>query len=229
MIRVAVVSDVTLYREGMARLLADEQALDVVGTAGGCDEAVALLGVGRADVVLVDMAMPSSEATIRALRRTGTLANVIALGVADVEEEVLACIEAGAAGYVARDAPLGELTALIRSVNGGEVIVTPRMAAALARRLSSLAAHRPIVRPGTLSLREVEIARLVATGLPNKEIAARLCIAPTTVKNHVHNILEKLGIERRSEIAAHLVRRPVERLSAEHAVVGRPADGTTCQ
>lgn len=214
MIRVAVVSDIVLYRDALARQLGSEQALEVAGTAGGWDEAMALVAGSGVQVALVDIAMVSAEPLVGALSRAAGQTVVVALGVAEEEDDVVRCIEAGAAGYVSREATFPQLISVIRSVSAGEIICSPRMAAVLARRLTSLAAHRPIVRAGTLSLREVEVARLVAMGLSNKEIAARLSIELATVKNHVHNILEKLAIERRAEVASQLPRRMPVRMSA---------------
>jgi two-component system, NarL family, nitrate/nitrite response regulator NarL len=120
--------------------------------------------------------------------------------------------EEGTAGYVPRDAGLADLEACVHSVARGEALYTPRMAAALLRRIAALAAERRPQPPrAKLTLREREIAALMREGLSNKEIASVLSIEASTVKNHVHNILAKLDVHRRAEAAARLGPLPLTR------------------
>jgi two-component system nitrate/nitrite response regulator NarL len=125
--------------------------------------------------------------------------------VPELEQEILECAEAGVAGYVTRNGSLADLIATIESVGRDEIIVSPRVAAALVRRLALLAAERrgPSARRA-LTSRERDVVMLLEGGLSNKEIAERLCIEVTTVKHHVHNILKKLRVSRRGEAAAKL-------------------------
>jgi DNA-binding NarL/FixJ family response regulator len=130
---------------------------------------------------------------------------VIALSVEETDEELIACAEAGVAGFVRRDAAFDELTTTISSVVRGELPCSPQTAAILLRRIAQLAAERRRVTvTARLTPREREIVRLIDDGLSNKEIAGRLHIELATVKNHVHNILEKLQVHGRLEAAAHL-------------------------
>jgi DNA-binding NarL/FixJ family response regulator len=123
---------------------------------------------------------------------------IVALGVPDVEGDVLACAEAGIAGYVTREASLEELVAVVRSAVQGELRCSPRIAAGLLRRLSALSEHGPSAPRVRLTARQREIVRLIGQDLSNKEIAHRLGIEVATVKNHVHNLLEKLNVHRRT-------------------------------
>lgn len=202
MTRVLVVGDVRIYRDGLAEVLARETGVEIVGTAAGqaeVDDGVRKL---RPDVVLLDTAMAGAIETIRSVATMGTGAQVVALGVPEREREVLDCAEAGVAGYVTRAASLADLVAAVAGVARGEVLCSPRMAAALLRRVAALAAERTPAAEALLTRRELEIVELIDAGLSNKEIARRLSIEPATVKNHVHNILEKLKVDRRAQAAA---------------------------
>ena len=205
MIRVLVVGDIRLYRDGLAFHLARQASLSVVGTAA--DRAEALRGARELgpDVVLLDIAMPESLAAVRDLAALAPAPRVVALAVPEVERDVIACAEAGVAGFVQREGSLADLVAAVESAACGELVISPRMAASLLRRVSALAADRAAAPAhAELTGREGEIVRLIDQGLSNKQIAARLCIEVATVKNHVHNILEKLGIHRRAEVAVRL-------------------------
>ena len=199
--QVFVVTGVRLYREGLARCLGAEY--DVIGTAPHGREAVRRIAERHPDVVLVDMAVPESAVTVRAIVELNPAPKVVALGVPENEPDVLACAEAGISGYVPRDASLRDLVRGIESVARGEALCSPRIAASLFRRVAILAGDRPAgQRPAELTAREHQIIDLIDQGLANKEIASELCIEVATVKNHVHNILEKLEVARRGEAAA---------------------------
>jgi DNA-binding NarL/FixJ family response regulator len=194
---VFVLSQVRFYGEALARML-DGDHCQVVGTGSPPDLHLEVLRSVEPDLVLVDAGL---REVIPGLARIGP-APVLALGVADSEREVLSCAEAGATGYVFGDATLAELLATMQSVTSGEMPCSPRIAASLIHRVAVLAAGHS-ARPATeLTPREVEIVKLVDAGLSNKEIGRRLSIELSTVKNHVHSILEKLGAHRRGEAAA---------------------------
>jgi DNA-binding NarL/FixJ family response regulator len=143
---------------------------------------------------------------IRAVAEQAPATRVVVLGLPAGDQALLDCAEAGAAGYVSRDASLADLKAALQSAVLGELRCTPRDAAALLRRVALLAAQRsgPAPTGAALTQREVEIAGLIDGGLSNKEIARRLGIEVSTVKNHVHNILEKLQVHRRGEAVSQL-------------------------
>lgn len=205
MIRVAIVADTRLYREGLAQVLGRDSRISVVATVARHDEALASLPAVQADVVLVDMATPDSCRLVRAMLDRVPHARVIALGVAEDGDDVLGCAEAGVAGYVPREASIEDLVAAVESVARGEAICSPRVAASLLRRVAALAAtHEGALPLAHLTIREREIIRLIDDGLSNKEIARHLGIEVATVKNHVHNILDKLQVHRRGEAAARM-------------------------
>jgi DNA-binding NarL/FixJ family response regulator len=214
MTRVLIVAHIRLYREGLTAMLQGERRIDVVGTATGADEAVAALQACRPDVVLLDTAIPDNVWIVRALVAAVPGTKVVALAVPEVEREVLACAEAGVAGYVTREGSVEDLVAAVESVARGEMVISPRMAATLLQRVATLALEQsPAAIEARLTTREVEILDLIDQGLSNKEIARRLTIELSTVKNHVHNILEKLNVTRRGEAAAR-ARAARERIQA---------------
>ena len=224
MIRVVIVADIRLYREGVARVLARHPRIRVVGAADGATSVEQLLANGRTDVVLLDMATANSTSLIRTLAAAAPDVKVIALGLSERESDVIECAEAGISGYVTGDASLDDLAETIESVERGEMPCSPRVAATLLRRVAALAAQQN-TRPNDVALtrRELQILHLIDEGLSNKEIAERLFIEVATVKNHVHNILEKLNVQRRGEAAARsrsfgLVRSPAERPSAHRRI-----------
>jgi DNA-binding NarL/FixJ family response regulator len=203
-VRVFILADVRLYREGLARALDQQHGLSVVGTASVCDEALAQLATIPTDIVLLDVAMTNAVATARSLLASTPSLKVVAFAVGDRDDDVLAVAEAGLAGYVPRDASLEDLALAILSAARGEVHCSPRTAATLFRRLATLAVGHSTGSYTPLTARELEIARLVGRGLSNKEIAAQLSIEVATVKNHVHNVLEKLKLRRRAEVTARV-------------------------
>jgi two-component system, NarL family, nitrate/nitrite response regulator NarL len=203
MIRVLIVAEIRLYREGLAQMLRGEAGIEVVATATGADEAVPALRQTNPDIVLLDMAIPDNTWLVRALVAAVPGTRVVALAVPEIEREVLACAEAGVAGYVTRDASIEDVVVAVESAARGEVLCSPRMAASLFERVATLALERsPASIESRLTARELEILDLIDQGLSNKEIARRLTIELSTVKNHVHNILDKLNVSRRSEAAA---------------------------
>ena len=201
---VLIVTDIRLYREGLAHILCRERGVQVIGTSSA-REALSEVVARHPAVALVDMASHGSLATIRALALGAPQLKIVALAVRDAEGEVIACAEAGISGLVSRDASLDDLVQTIDSVARDEMVCSPRVAASLLRRVRTLAAERARA-PVDLHLtgREMQILRLIEEGLSNKEIAQRLCIEVPTVKHHVHNLLEKLGVSRRGEAVARI-------------------------
>jgi two-component system nitrate/nitrite response regulator NarL len=205
-IRVFVVAEVRLYEEGLARILRDDGRFDVVGTAQGVGSGLERIR-GLADpphVVLLDIALPDGVGALEAFAAELPDAGVVALSVSEDEDAVLSWAEAGAAGFVSRDASLDDLMTTIESVARGETICSPRITATLLRRVAALGRDARLAPRAQLTARELEVATLFDEGISNKEIAARLRIQLPTVKNHVHNILEKLDVSSRGEAAAVL-------------------------
>ena len=210
MIRVLVVAGVRFYREGLAAALSADGRFTVAGTAADVSEAAGRLDELAPDVVLLDLAGKGGPGVVRRLLAEAPGAQVVALGVTEADDDVLPLAEAGVAGYVTRDGTVDDLLAAVASVAAGETICSPRMTATLLRRVALLARDRRAVAADAareLTRREREIVALIDEGLSNKEIAARLRIELATVKNHVHNILDKLHVRRRAEAAA-VVRHP---------------------
>ena len=200
-IRVLVCSDVRLYRDGLALVLAREPRLEVAGTAADADEAVAVAADVQPDVVLLDMSVPDSVGAIGAFGEAAPETKVLALAVPEREAELVAYADAGVDGYVTRDDSLDDLVAAIESVARGEMLCSPRVAAVLLRRVAVLAGRVSQQQQQTAQLtrRELQIVPLLEEGLSNKEIAVQLHIELPTVKNHVHNILRKLDAHGRAD------------------------------
>src|SRR5262245_30890116 len=209
MTTVLVVSGVRLYRDGLADVLGREDGIDVVGAVSGWREALGALAVARTDVVVLDAAV--QDALGGARRLAGARGpEIVVIGVTEDEAEVIAWAEAGVSGYVNRDSPLAHLVAAIIGAGRGELLCSPRVAGALLRRVSTLSRRQASRgRAEQLTVRELEIVKLLEEGLSNKEIAQRLWIELPTVKNHVHNILEKLEVRRRTEAVARARREGV--------------------
>ena len=203
-ISVVVVSEIRLYREGIVLLLERDPRIDVIGAAATHRTAGPLLERAP-DVVLLDTAIANAEV---ALAELGAPAQkVVILGVVEQEADVIAWAEAGAAGYISREASCNDLCAALEAAANGETLASPRMVAALLRRLNAVAHDATSFgrdATATLTPRERQVAQLVGDGLSNKEIARQLCIEVTTVKNHVHNILRKLDVAGRGQAAAYL-------------------------
>lgn len=197
--RVLVVGAVRLYREGLVELLRGA-GVDVVGTAVDLDGCQGFDGE-RADIVLLDVAGTAGVAGIRrAVDELPGMA-VVAFGVSGSSDEIVACAEAGAKGYVTRNNGREELLDVLESVARGETLCSPEVAAALMDRVAALALGAPSGSDARLTKREAQIVALLEEGLSNKEIAQRLVIEVATVKSHVHNILEKLKLSGRSDAA----------------------------
>ena len=199
-----VLVSVRLYRDGIADALQKDGRFRVVGSAASLESADDQLAtLPRApDVALVDVGVPDGTRTARALRSACPQTRIVALAVREVDEDVVAWVEAGVSGLVSRDATLAELLDAMEAAAQDKVLTTPSVTAALLRRVAELAEGRTNGGDAVLTRREREIIRLIDDGLSNKEIAASLRIELATVKNHVHHILVKLGVQRRAEAAA---------------------------
>ena len=200
-IRIFIADDNRLLREGLASMLAELEDIVVVGLASSGDQALDQIMQLIPDVALVDIGMPEKDGieVAQTLHENLPAVKVIILGMPDLTDEIMACIEAGAAGYVLKESSFEYLLESIYSVQRGESFCSPRMAASLFSRIAELAGERIPKSSVKLTAREVEIVNKIADGLSNKEIAAQLYIEEQTVKNHVHNILDKLQLHHRME------------------------------
>jgi DNA-binding NarL/FixJ family response regulator len=203
-VRVFIVDDNRLLREGLVSMLAEQEDVVVIGAAASGRKALEKIKDLRPEVALIDIGMPAKDGleVTQALRRDAPDIKVIVLGMSDLSAEIMASIEAGAAGYVLKEASFNTLVDTIRAVHRGETFSSPRVTASLFSRIAELAGERVLKIPLSsvrLTPREVEIINHIADGLSNKEIAQRLSIEAQTVKNHVHNILDKLQLQNRLE------------------------------
>ena len=207
MVRVLILSDIRLYREGLLEMLGRAgEDIAVVATARTWSDGEPQIRALQPDVVLLDMAMPDSEGVARAMSRHSPAIRVVALGVREAEGDLVRCAEAGIAGYVRRDGSLQDLIASVESASRGEWRSSAEAMAQLLGRLARLTAERTESElEAPLTGRERQIVSLIERGLSNKEIAQALGIEVPTVKNHVHNLLEKFHVHRRGE-AARLAR-----------------------
>jgi two-component system, NarL family, nitrate/nitrite response regulator NarL len=202
-ISIVIVAEVRLYRDGLARSLDGRDGIHVVGTAVGLADALAQVRDNSPDVVLLDFG-PDGKSWLRALVEETPEAKVIVVGLGEDEADVIVCAEAGASGFVGRESSLEHLTACVRSAANDDLLCSPRIAAILLERVKELSSPNGSGShsPPPLTLRQLEVLQLVDSGLSNKEIANRLCLEVSTVKNHVHQILDKLQVQSRSEAAA---------------------------
>ena len=203
-VRVALVDDQALVRSGLAMLIDSQPDLEVVAQASDGREAAASVAVAGADVVLMDVRMPGMdgiEAT-RALLRRPDAPRVVVLTTFDLDEHVMDAIQAGASGFLLKDAPPEELLAAIRTVHRGDAVIAPsttrRLMAHMAPRLRRDAAReaaceREVAAVASLTPREREVLTAMAAGASNPEIAAELVLSEATVKTHVGRVLAKLA------------------------------------
>jgi DNA-binding NarL/FixJ family response regulator len=201
-IRTLVVTEICLCREGLCHVLVNESTIRIAGAASSPEEALARLAGNAVDVVVLDMTSPRARDMVRAFAAAAPGTKVIGFAVGGDEAELLACVESGLAGYIPRSGTTRDLVEAIGRAARGEAVCSPTLTASLFRRVAALS-RQATDRPA-LSERETEILTLIDRGLSNKEIARDLKIGLATVKNHVHNILEKLRVRRRAEAAAQL-------------------------
>jgi DNA-binding NarL/FixJ family response regulator len=204
LIRVLVVDDHPIVRQGLVGVLSDEADLEVVGETGSAREAIALVARLRPDVVLLDLEMPELDGVeaIPQLKAAYPPVEILVFTAYDTDERVLGAIRGGARGYLLKGASAEEIARGIRSVAAGGSVLEPRVASKLVAEVKA-----PKRSALGLSEREREVLRLVAEGLPTKQIAVSLSISQRTVKFHVNSIFHKLGAENRAQAVALAVQR----------------------
>ena len=209
-IRVLLVDDHEVVRLGLRAVLEVEPDLELVGDADTVARAVVAANRLRPDLVLLDVVLPDGSGieACREIRATLPGVRVLILTSFGDETAVLSAMLAGASGYLLKNAPRADLLQAIRAVAGGATLLDPAVAKVVQQRLAGLSAGKDNTRSG-LSEREREVIALVARGLTNREIAESLIISEKTARNHVSNILDKLGLSRRSEAAAYAVRHGI--------------------
>jgi len=208
-VRVIIVDDQELFRRGLTMLLAAEPDIEVVGEAGDGQAGVALAESAAPDVVLLDVRMPrlSGIEACQAIKELVPSAKLIMLTVSDEEADLYEAVKSGASGYLLKDSSIEQVAQAVRVVADGQSLISPSMAVKLIDEFKALSRPDP-QGSGALRItdRELQVLRLVATGMNNRDIAAELFISENTVKNHVRNILEKLQLHSRMEAVMYAVR-----------------------
>lgn len=210
-IRVLLVDDHALFRRGLRATLELEPDITIVGEAGDGGRAVADATESLPDVVLMDVRMPrgSGIEACSALKASIPSVRIVMLTVSDDEADLYEAVKAGATGYLLKEIDPDELASAIRAVHHGQSLLNPAMAAKLLTEFTALAKKSgpdPRIPAPRLTAREMEVLRLVARGLSNRDIARELFISENTVKNHIRNMLEKLQLHSRMEAVVYAVR-----------------------
>ena len=202
MIRLLIVDDHPIVRDGLRGAFAGHADFEVVGEAANGADAVTRAEALRPDVVLMDLRMPGVDgvAAIRGLRERAPEIRVLVLTTFDTDSDVLPAIEAGATGYLLKDAPVDELLRAVRAAARGEAVLAPSVAGRLMGQVRQPAR-------GALSRRELQVLKLVADGATNREAAAKLFISEASIKTHLLRIYDKLGVRDRAAAVGEAFRR----------------------
>ncbi|WP_018680585.1 response regulator [Actinokineospora enzanensis] len=197
MIRLLIVDDHPVVRDGLRGMFSADPRFEVLGEAGDGAEAIAAGERLRPDVILMDLRMPRTDGVtaIRELARRGVPARVLVLTTYDTDSDVLPAIEAGATGYLLKDAPRDELFRAVEAAAQGQAVLSPAVATRLMGQM-----RQPASEP--LSQREIEVLELVARGSTNREAAQQLFISEATVKTHLLHVYAKLGVSDRAAAVA---------------------------
>ena len=197
MIRLLIVDDHPVVRDGLSGMFAPDPGFEVLGEAADGHEAIRLAQELEPDVILMDLRMPGMDglAAIIELARLGSPARVLVLTTYDTDSDVVPAIEAGATGYLLKDAPRDELLRAVRAAAGGQAVLSPAVAGRLMNRMRT-------PEPSPLSQRELEVLELVAAGNSNRDVAAKLFISVATVKTHLLNLYLKLDVNDRAAAVA---------------------------
>lgn len=211
MVRVLIVDDYALIRDGLRKILSAEPGIRVVGEAANGQEAVEFVKREPVDVVLLDVSMPVMNGieACREIKQVRPAVAVVALTIHDQEEYLFEMIRAGISGYVLKDVSSGRLVETIYGVARGESFIPPQMTAKVLQEFRRLSSRS---NPSGLTEREVEVLRLVAAGASNRDIARKLFISEKTVKNHMSNIFQKLGVVDRTQAALYAVKQRIVEL-----------------
>lgn len=210
-IKVMLVDDHILVREGTRELLEREDDLQIVAEAGNGEEAVRLAAEHRPDVIIMDIAMPKLngiEAT-RQIKATDPTTTVLVLTAYDDDQYIFAFLEAGAAGYLLKDVSTNDLIKAIRAVHAGESVLHPTIARKVVNYFAQRTDRHPTgakITPDHLTSREMQVLKLAAQGMTNREIAYELTISVRTVQTHLSNVFGKLEVGSRTEAVLHALR-----------------------
>jgi DNA-binding NarL/FixJ family response regulator len=213
-IRVLVVDDHVLYRRGLELVLAQEPDIQIVGEAGDGPEAVRRAEELLPDVVLMDIRMPGGSGieACTAIKDLAPSTRIVMLTISDEESDLYEAVRAGANGYLLKDVPGEQIADGLRATHAGQSLIAPSMASKLLSEFAAMRRRykeRPVLPVPPLTRRELQVLRLVARGMANKDIARALTVTENTVKNHVRNILDKLQKHSRMEAAMYALREGI--------------------
>ncbi len=211
-IRVVIADDHPIVRDGLRRLLTAEEDIDVVGEAADGQVLLQNMQTWRPDVILLDLRMPNTDGltALQTLQSTSNPAKVIILTASDDKNEFVQAMKLGCAGIVLKQTPADLIIKSIRRVHAGEIWLDSSTTAAVMRQFATAEAANAVGKTrerAPLSAREREIVALVAQGYKNKEMAEKMFISEQTVKNHLHNIFDKLGVSDRLELALYAIHK----------------------
>lgn len=198
-IRILIVDDHPVVRAGLASMLSTQPSLKVVGSASSGEEAIQMLQVQEVDLALLDLRMPGMNGieTLKAMKQSRLCTRFLILTSYETDEDIYRAIQAGADGYLLKDTSLREMVEAIRSIHAGKRFIPRQIASRLAERMMRT----------NLTARELEILKMLAKGLTNKQIGNALGISDNTVRNHVNSIIEKLEVADRTEAATTAIQR----------------------
>lgn len=200
-IRILIVDDHPVVRAGLASMLATQSGLEVADSVSSGEEALDMLERQHLDIVLLDLRMPGMNGidTLLAIKRKAMPVHVIVLTSYETDEDIYRAVNAGAEGYLLKNASLREMVEAIRAVRAGNRYIPRRIASRLAERMTR----------SNLTARELEILKILTKGLTNKQIASALGISDNTVRNHINSIIEKLEVSDRTEASTTAIQRGI--------------------
>jgi len=209
MTKVLVVTDSRFISDVFADILADEIDISVTGCATTIPQALNNVRGCETDVALISIHFPNALELIRAIKEIAPSTKVVAMGLLDNKNQILRCVEAGAAGYILQDSSVRNLIETVRLAQKEEARISTNVASALFKRISNLSRlfvriERRHFEENPLTKREIEVLDFICQGFSNQEIASQLILEVGTVKNHIHNILKKLNVSSRKEAAKYL-------------------------
>ena len=209
-IKIVVVDDHPLFREGVVRSLQESGSFEIVGQGGSAEDAVRLVGELHPDIILLDISMPGDGlVAARRIAESAPHVSIVMLTASEADDDIMAALRGGAKGYVLKGVGSATLTEILQGIAKGESYVSPSLAARLLMEMRNREAGDTPEDPlSTLTRREEEILRLVADGLSNKEVGLKLDLQEKTVKHHMTRILSKLHVRNRTEAAVLLREAP---------------------
>jgi DNA-binding NarL/FixJ family response regulator len=207
-IRILIIEDNRILREGIAEALGRQKDVAVAAISGGSDEALKKAGVPKPQVVLIDLGLesPNCLEIVKAAKREYPGVKVIGMGLIPAQSDIMEFVQAGAEGFILKSATVEEVLETIRAVAGGQTVLPAAMAGSLFSQVAEYAlqkGNRNLKSDVRMTVREKEVIALIMEGMSNKRIAESLDIATFTVKSHIHNIMEKLALHSRLQIANH--------------------------